>query len=112
MSNEVCPHERRLETLERRYEMLLDNIRKMEDKFDTKLDLILLQINKVSILEEKHTYQSAALERAFNRIQLLDDAMDKLSSFKDHTMGMAKMAYIIWGAMGVSITAMLVKIYG
>ena len=87
---EPCPHEKRLDALERRHETLLENIKKMEDRFDAKLDLILSQLNKVAILEEKHTYQSAALERAFNRIKDLDDQVDALSSFKDQVKGMAR----------------------
>ena len=108
----MCSSDLRLDALERRHETLLENIKKMEDRFDAKLDLILSQLNKVAILEEKHTYQSASLERAFTRIKDLDDQVDALSSFKDQVKGMARMAYLIWGAMGVSIAAIVAKVYG
>ena len=109
--SDSCPHEARLTTLERRHDTVLESFKKMEDKFDAKLDMILYQINKVSVLEEKHSYQSAALERAFSRIQTLDEAIDKLSSFRDHAEGMAKMAWILWSAMGLSLAAVIAKLY-
>jgi hypothetical protein len=84
----------------------------MEDKFDAKLDMILFQINKVAILEEKHSYQSAALERAFTRIQILDASVDQLNSFKDKTEGMAKMAWIIWGGLGLTVAGIVAKLFG
>jgi hypothetical protein len=109
---EPCFHEKRLEVIERRYDGLQEALKKMEDKFDAKLDMILFQINKVAILEEKHSYQSAALERAFSKIQLLDEAVDALSSFKDRTEGMARMAWLIWSAMGVTIGGIVLKVFG
>ena len=109
---EICPHEKRLDTIEKRNDGIVESLRQMENKFDAKLDMILMQLNKVAILEEKHSYQSAALERAFNKITTLDTEFEELVKFKSHVEGMARMAYIIWGAMGVSIVAMLSKVYG
>jgi hypothetical protein len=109
---EPCFHEKRLEVIERRYDGLLESLKKMEDKFDAKLDMILFQINKVAVLEEKHTYQSAALERAFTKIEILDEAIDQLSSFKDKTEGMARMAWLLWSAMGVTIGGLVLKVFG
>jgi len=108
--SEPCHYEHRLEQIERRYESLLESLKKMEDKFDTKLDMILFQINKVAILEEKHTYQSQALGRAFEKIGLIETSVDNLKSFKDKTEGMARMAYLLWTAMGVSVGALAVKV--
>ena len=108
---EPCSSEKRLETIERRYDNLSDVIKKMEDKFDAKLDMILYQINKVAILEEKHTYQSAALTRAFDHLKDLDTEVKILQDFKNKTEGMAKMAWLLWSAMGLSLAAIITKVY-
>ena len=108
--SEPCSHEQRLISIERRHESLLESIKKMEDKFDAKLDMIIFQINKVAVLEEKHTYQSQALGRAFEKLGNIEMSVDTLKSFKDKTEGMARMAYLLWTAMGVSLGALAVKV--
>jgi hypothetical protein len=82
----------------------------MEDKFDAKLDMIIFQINKVAVLEEKHTYQSQALGRAFEKLGMIETDVDTLKSFKDKTEGMARMAYLLWAAMGISLGAVIMKV--
>ena len=44
--------------------------------------------------------------------QFLDEAVDQLSSFKDKTEGMAKMAWIIWGGLGLSVAGIIAKLAG
>jgi len=109
---EPCPHERRLESIERRYEALLESLKKMEDKFDMKLDMIITSVYKVSVLEEKHSYQSAALERAFSNIKEMKSNLETLEAFKNKTEGMARMAWILWGALGISVLGLVTKIIG
>lgn len=105
-----CNQDTRISTMERRYESLLESIKKMEDKFDGKLDLILFQVNKVAVLEEKHTSQSQALGRAFQKIETLEGHIDDLSSFKNRAEGMARMAFVLWSALGISVGAIAVKV--
>ena len=109
---EPCPHETRIASIEQRHERLLESIKKMEDKFDAKLDMIIFQINKVAVLEEKHTYQSQALGRAFEKLGMVELDIDKLKSFMDKTEGMARMAWYIWGAMGIGLASVIAKLYG
>jgi hypothetical protein len=73
--------------------------------------MILFQINKVAILEEKHTYQSAALARAFDQLKNLETELKMLQDFKNKTEGMARMAWLVWSAMGLSLAAILTKVY-
>jgi hypothetical protein len=112
MSGDPCNQEKRLEALERRHDALLESLKKMEDKFDAKLDMIIFQINKVAVLEEKHTYQSQALGRAFEKLGMLETSVDTLDKFRAHIEGMAKMAWVIWSAMGLSLAAIIAKLYG
>ena len=104
--------EARMAAIENRHEKLMESIKKMEDKFDAKLDMIIFQINKIAVLEEKHTYQSQALARAFDKLAVLSDEVESLTKFRSHIEGMAKMAWVIWSAMGLSLAAILTKLYG
>lgn len=108
---EPCPHEMRITSLERRQDDFNDYLKKLEDKLDAKLDLILMQLSKVAILEEKHNYQSTALERAFSKITVLEASLESLKEFKNKTEGMARMAWLIWTAMGLSLGAILTKVW-
>jgi hypothetical protein len=89
----------------------MESLKKMEDKFDAKLDMIIFQINKVAVLEEKHTYQAQALGRAFEKLGNIEVEVDRLDKFRAHIEGMAKMAWLIWGSLGLSVGAILVKLY-
>ncbi len=102
----------RIETLERRDETIFSAIKKMEDKFDAKLDLILFQIQKIAVLEANHQNHQAGMERAFSRIEALEDQSRELQAFKNQTSGMARMAWVLWTALGVSVAGIIVKILG
>lgn len=101
----------RIETLERRDETIFAAIKKMEDKFDAKLDLILFQIQKIAVLEANHENHQLGMQRAFSRIEDLEHQARDLQAFRNQTHGMAKMAWILWTALGVSVAGVIVKIF-
>jgi hypothetical protein len=111
MSEGACPNDHRIEVLEKQYEKLQESIKKMEDKFDSKLDLILFQINKIAVLEANHNNHSAAVNRAFGRLEDVQKELDNLKQFQSHTEGMARMAWLLWGTIGAAVAGIIFKVF-
>jgi len=108
---EPCSQSYRLENLEKRDETVFNALKKMEDKFDSKLDLILFQINKIAVLEANHNNHATSLDRAIAKIESLEHADKEMSAFRHKTEGMAKMAWLLWGAIGSGVLALLVEVF-
>ena len=109
---EPCTQMHRIEILEKRDDDLLTAFKAMSDKFDTKLDMIIFQINKIAVLEVEHQNHKSSMTRAFDAIDALSKKVELLGSFKDKAEGMTKMAWVLWSAMGISITTLVIKIFG
>lgn len=87
------------------------SMQKALDGVNMKLDMILAQITKVAVLEEKHTYQGEALGRAFNKLGTMENELHELDRFRHRTEGMAKMAWILWVAIGSAVFALALKVF-
>ena len=87
----------------------LSSVEKVMDAVSTKLDLILAQITKVAILEEKHSNLIIDNDRAHKKISDLTDKFDKLAeetkAFINYTKGQNK---VLWAIGGV-VMALVVK---
>lgn len=109
--SDPCNYVSRIDALERRDDSIFSAIKKMEDKFDSKLDLILFQISKIAVLEANHQHQSTALDRAFKKIEDLQKSVDVTLEFKNKTEGMAKMAWYLWGGLSGVVGFLLIKVF-
>lgn len=87
------------------------SMQKALDGVNMKLDMILAQITKVAVLEEKHQYQGEALGRAFAKLGAMETEMLELDRFRHRTEGMAKMAWILWGAIGSAVFGLALKVF-
>ena len=80
----------------------------------TKLDLILAQITKVAILEERHTNSTLDINRAHAYIADLREDVDTLSKevreFINYSKGAARTAWAVWSFMGATVLAVLGKV--
>ena len=87
----------------------LSSVEKVMDAVSTKLDLILAQITKVAILEEKHSNLIIDNDRAHKKISDLTDKFDKLAeetkAFINYTKGQSK---VLW-AIGMAVSALVIK---
>lgn len=116
-----CKHEFEIKALAQRDEAL----QKSMDGVSTKLDLILAQITKVAVLEEKHSNQTVDLTRAHDKIGKLEKELDEKAGslkreldelskeargFINHTNGMAKMAWLLWTCLGAGVVTLFVKV--
>ena len=114
-------HERRLIGVEHVTTEIQKSIGSMVDK----LDKILEKVNRIDILEEKHSTQQADITRAHRKIEMLETAhnveIDTVAKrvedlavesrkFMNETNGMARMAWIVWTMMGSGLVVMLVKV--
>lgn len=70
-----------------------------------KLDLILAQITRVAILEEKHTTQQVDVTRAHTRIATLESSLNSLSvearEFINYSKGRDKVLWAIGGGLAM-----------
>lgn len=70
-----------------------------------KLDLILAQITRVAILEEKHTTQQVDVTRAHARIATLESSLNSLSvearEFINYSKGRDKVLWAIGGGLAM-----------
>lgn len=107
---EPCNHLPRIEALEKREAILFEALKKMEDKFDSKLDLILFQISKIAVLEANHQNQQSSIQRAFSKLDDLEEASRIQEAFRNKTEGMAKMAWVLWTMLGVSVAGLIAKV--
>lgn len=113
--------DRRMGGLEQSHTYLKETLGGMASK----LDLILVQITKVAILEEKSSVQQIDINRAHNKIstvetkhELLIDALEKkhddlaveVRDFVSFIRGLTKLAYILWSTLGGVVFLILVKI--
>jgi tRNA C32,U32 (ribose-2'-O)-methylase TrmJ len=92
-----------------------ESLKRVEDKLDRVLD----QVSQISRLESERVHLSESLSRAFGRIDKQDAELEKIremlnsaEKFISHTKGMGKMAWLIWSAMGISLSAVIVKVFG
>ena len=87
----------------------LSSVEKVMDAVSTKLDLILAQITKVAILEEKHSNLIIDNDRAHKKISDLTDKFDKLAeetkAFMNYSKGQNK---VLW-AIGTAVAVLIVK---
>lgn len=76
----------------------------------SKLDQILAQINRIAILEEKHSTQQLDVTRAHSRIGSVESALSELSvetrEFMNYSKGRDK---VLW-AIGVAVAGLAVKV--
>ena len=106
---EPCTFVHRIENLEKRDDDMVSLLGKIESKFDSKLDMIIFQINKVAVLEASHQAHSSAMERCFATMEKISSRLDAMDAFRNRTEGMAKMAWVLWGAMGTGVGFLLLK---
>ena len=104
-----CQFTHRIENLEKRDDDMVALLGKIESKFDAKLDTIIFQINKVAVLEASHQAHSTAMERCFKALEKIAAKQDDFDAFRNRTEGMAKMAWVLWGAMGTGLGFLLLK---
>ena len=101
-----CPdHEKRIALTEQ----AVLSIKQTNEGMTTKLDLILAQITRVAILEEKHTNQQTDLNRAHSKIAELikdhDRLAEEIRAFMNYTKGQGK---VMW-AIGAAVAALFIK---
>lgn len=99
-------HERRLSLTEQS----VQSLKATNEGITTKLDLILAQITRVALLEEKHTNLYIDNDRAHKKIHDLDRSHDELAresrEFMAYTRGQNK---ILW-AIGAATAALFIKV--
>lgn len=90
-------------------EQAVMSIKKTNEGITTKLDLLLAQMTKVALLEERHITQQLDLTRAHTKIEdnakKLETLADESRAFMNYSKGQAK---ILW-AIGAAVLALLVK---
>lgn len=102
--------ERRINTLEHASQTLKEAISGMT----IKLDLILAQVTKVAILEEKHNTQQLDLNRLYTRVETLNDKHETLAvesrEFNNTVKGMGRVAWALWTVLGATVLLLFIKI--
>lgn len=114
-------HEKRLGKVEN----ITSNLQSLMESVDAKVDKILEKVNRIDILEVKHTNQQDELSRAYKKIDSLEKEhdqeiaalhknLDTLSvesrAFHNETKGMAKMAWYLWSGIGATTFLLLIKV--
>lgn len=114
-------HEKRLIGVEH----VTTDISKTMSQVVDKLDKILDKVNRIDILEEKHSTQQSDINRAHRKIEMLESAhsteidnivktVDILSvetrGFVSETKGMVKMAWYLWSVIGSTVFILLIKV--
>ena len=99
-------HERRLSLTEQS----VASLKQTNEGITTKLDLILAQITRVALLEEKHTNLMTDNNRAHSKIGNLEKSVDELAKesreFISYTKGQNK---ILWWIGGI-VAALFIKV--
>lgn len=102
-------HEKRLALLEQSYQQIPRSM----DSINAKMDMILVQITKVAILEEKNRAQQMDITHAHDKLTRLEQKHDVLKTevmqFINEARGMARMAWVVWTLLGTTVVALLIK---
>ncbi len=98
-------HEKRLALTEQ----AVISIKQTSEGMTTKLDLILAQVTKVAILEERHNNQQSDVNRAHVKIGSLEHEVEELAketrAFISYSQGRDK---VLW-ALGAVVLGLLIK---
>lgn len=98
-------HEKRTSSLE----MHAEYTRNTMESVNNKLDLILAQITKIALLEQKHDTSAVDISRAHSKVDKLASEVEVLAretrAFISYSQGRDK---VLW-AIGAVVTALLVK---
>lgn len=109
-SETMRDYEHRVSSLEHASQTLKEAISGMT----IKLDLILAQVTKVAILEEKHNTQQLDLNRLYTRVETLNDKHETLSvesrEFSNIVKGMGRVAWALWSVLGATVLVLFIKI--
>ena len=102
-------HLHRIAQVEARHEQLLAKLQAIEDKFDTKLDMILMQITKIAVLEVNLSNTTASTQRAFTAIATCETRLMDIEHFRARIEGMTRLAWILWGSISAVVVALIVR---
>jgi len=98
-------HEKRIALTEQAVMSLMHT----NEGMTTKLDLILAQVTKVAILEERHNNQQVDVTRAHSKIGALEKSMEELArearAFINYSQGRDK---VLW-AIGAVVLTLVIK---
>jgi hypothetical protein len=90
-------------------EQSMTNAAQLMSGINTKLDLILTQITRVAILEEKHQTHATDITRAHLRVTSVEGQLTELAkearAFINYSQGRDK---VLWG-LGAAVLVLLVK---
>lgn len=104
-STPYASHENRISLTEQ----AVMSLKQTNEGLTTKMDLLLAQMTKVALLEERNVTQQIDLARANTRIDANADKMEKLAeesrAFMNYSKGQNK---VLW-TLGVAVAALLVK---
>ena len=110
MSVHCRDHEKRVSSLEHASQTLKEAIGGMT----IKLDLILAQVTKVAILEEKHNTQQLDLNRLYARVETMNDKMEifvaSISEYVNNSKGRDKTLWAVAALIGGTVFILLIKI--
>lgn len=99
-------HERRISLTEQS----VASLKQTNEGITTKLDLILAQVTRVALLEEKYTTLMTDTNRTHGKISSLEKSIDELGresrEFINYTKGQNK---ILWG-IGTVVATLLIKV--
>ena len=105
-------HEKRMGAIETKAiltEQAVLSIKATNEGLTTKMDLLLAQMTKVALLEERNITQQVDITRAHKKIEDLekkhDDLATEIRAFMNYTKGQQK---ILW-AIGTAVAALIVK---
>ena len=102
-------HLHRISQVEARHDQLLEKLQAIENKFDAKLDMIIMQMSKIPVLEVSLGNNTAATQRAFTAIANCEENISDLQQFKARIEGMTKLAWILWGSVGTAVVGLIFK---
>lgn len=92
-----------------------DSMKNTLEGISTKMDLILAQITRVAILEEKHSSSAADINRAHLYVANLEKQVNELSKevrdFISQAKGMSRMAWAVWTLLSGGLGMMLAKLF-
>jgi hypothetical protein len=97
-----------LESRVSRVEYQVDGVQAAIQKMDTKLDLIVSQVNKITILEINHQQHKETFARAFKRIEDLEEKNNQLATVLSSAKGGAGMFKWLMATFGGGLIALIV----
>lgn len=106
-ANQLCPHTGTLAQLQTNIGGMLECLKDLRDDMKD----VKKSVSTITILEQGQNFHKEALERAFRKIESIDEAVENHEKTLQQFEGMKKLAIVLWTVLASGLGVVLMKVF-